>query len=239
MQIIPVLDLKGGSVVRGFKGDRVSYRPIETPLSPTAEPLDVLAGLMGLHPFEAVYLADLDAIGGGPPDVALYRRLAEAHPDCRVWVDCGPKDRAGIELLHAVCALRPVAGSETLVDVSLLDDPTFRRDGVLSLDFRGDAFVGERAVLGKAETWPERIIVMTLARVGSGLGPDLARLSEIVDRAGPERKVFAAGGLRGPEDLDALNDFGIAGILVSSALHDGRLTAADVRRAEELSGKGL
>ena len=236
MQIIPVLDLKDGRVVRGIRGDRAAYRPIETPLSPSAEPLEVLAGLMGLYPFGAVYLADLDAIGGGVPDVALYRRLAQAYPDCRVWIDCGLKDRGGVEHLR-MSGLRPVAGSETLADTALLSDPAFRRDGVLSLDFRGDAFVGDEAVLDTVKSWPERIIVMTLARVGSGLGPDLARLSEIGLRAGPGRSVFAAGGLRGPEDIDALNDLGMAGILVASALHDGRLTSEDIRRAEGLSAK--
>ena len=239
MQIIPVLDLKGGRVVRGVQGDRAAYRPIETPLSATADPLDVLAGLMGLHPFGAVYLADLDAIGGGEPDLALYRRLAQAHPDCRVWVDCGLKDRAGSEQLRAVPALRPVAGSETLVDTALLLNPAFQREGVLSLDFRGDDFVGDPAALEASENWPARLIVMTLARVGSGLGPDLLRLSQIIDRAGPKRRVLAAGGLRGPEDIAALNDLGVAGILVASALHDGRLTADDIAQATTLPAKAL
>ena len=237
MQIIPVLDLKSGIVVRGVKGDRAAYRAIETPLSPTAEPLDILAGLMRLHPFDAVYCADLDAIGGRAPDIALYTRLAEAHPGCRVWVDCGIEGPAGIEPLRAVAALCPVVGSETLADGSLLDDPVFQRDGVLSLDFRGDDFIGDPAVLEATGNWPAQLIVMTLARVGSGLGPDLSRLSRIIARAGPERRVFAAGGLRGPEDLAALNALGVAGILVASALHDGRLTAADIGQAAGLSAK--
>ena len=122
--------------------------------------------------------------------------------------------------------MSPVA--KPLSDASLLADPTFRHEGVLSLDFRGDAFVGDLEVLERAENWPERLIVMTLARVGSGLGPDLARLSQIAETAGPERRVYAAGGLRGADDLDALNDLGLAGVLVASALHDGRLTAMDL-----------
>ena len=35
MEIIPVVDLKGGVVVRARMGQREEYRPIETPLSPT------------------------------------------------------------------------------------------------------------------------------------------------------------------------------------------------------------
>jgi uncharacterized protein related to proFAR isomerase len=36
MEIIPVIDLKGGLVVRARMGQRDRYRPIETPLSPTS-----------------------------------------------------------------------------------------------------------------------------------------------------------------------------------------------------------
>ena len=64
MDVIPVIDLKGGVVVHARRGDRARYRPIESPLSPTATPLDVVTGLMALHPFRRLYIADLDAIGG-------------------------------------------------------------------------------------------------------------------------------------------------------------------------------
>ena len=52
MRIIPVLDLMDGLVVRARFGDRASYRPIETPLSPDAQPLHVAAGLLRLFPFD-------------------------------------------------------------------------------------------------------------------------------------------------------------------------------------------
>ena len=41
MEIVPVIDLKGGAVVRALQGDRANYRPIRTPLSRTSEPADV------------------------------------------------------------------------------------------------------------------------------------------------------------------------------------------------------
>ena len=50
---------------------------------------------------------------------------------------------------------------------------------VLSLDFRDAAFAGPPALLAEPDGWPRNVIVMTLARVGSGAGPDVARLSEI------------------------------------------------------------
>ena len=75
--------------------------------------------------------------------------------------------------------------------------------------------------------WPRDVIVMTLARVGSGAGPDLARLSEIQAKA-PQRSIYAAGGVRDVADLAALSKLGVAGALVATSLHDGRLTGADI-----------
>ena len=65
MQIVPVIDLKGALVVHARRGERGSYAPIETPLSRSAEPAAVLAGLLSVAPFRAVYVADLDAIMAG------------------------------------------------------------------------------------------------------------------------------------------------------------------------------
>jgi len=68
---------------------------------------------------------------------------------------------------------------------------------------------------------------MTLARVGSGAGPDLARIAAIRARAGP-RKLYAAGGIRGAADLADLARAGVAGALVASCLHNGALTGRDI-----------
>jgi phosphoribosylformimino-5-aminoimidazole carboxamide ribotide isomerase len=98
---------------------------------------------------------------------------------------------------------------------------------ILSLDFRGDDFLGPRTLLSDPALWPARLIVMTLARVGSAAGPDFDRHDTISKRAGG-RAIYLAGGLRDRNDLAALKASGAAGILVASALHDGRLTSADL-----------
>jgi phosphoribosylformimino-5-aminoimidazole carboxamide ribotide isomerase len=74
---------------------------------------------------------------------------------------------------------------------------------------------------------------MTLARVGSGAGPDFDRLAEI-RAAAPDRALYAAGGVRGADDLAALNRLGVGGALVASALHDGSLTGADLAKLEDV-----
>jgi phosphoribosylformimino-5-aminoimidazole carboxamide ribotide isomerase len=65
MEIIPVIDVMGGVVVRARMGQRDRYRPIATPLSATSDPVDVARGLLAVHAFKTLYVADLDAIAGG------------------------------------------------------------------------------------------------------------------------------------------------------------------------------
>jgi uncharacterized protein related to proFAR isomerase len=122
-----------------------------------------------------------------------------------------------------------IIGSESLTSLEDYERARARAKPTapLSLDFRGNDFVGPPALIETAALWPARLIVMTLARVGSGEGPDLARLADIVGRAGG-REVYAAGGVRNADDLEALHDIGVTGALVATALHNGKITARDL-----------
>jgi HisA/HisF family protein len=226
MHVIPVLDLKGGMVVRARMGQRDQYRPIETPLSPTSAPIDVARGLLAIHPFATLYVADLDAIAKRGDNDAALAGLRAAFPDVTLWIDNGIADVSRAAAWLAAGLGHLVIGSETQADAALASHLAGDARVALSLDFRGDTFQGPSALLDQA-CWPERVIVMTLARVGSGAGPDLARLAEISTMA-DGRSVYAAGGVRDPRDLAVLKQQGIAGALVATALHDGRLTAANL-----------
>ncbi|MBZ9601298.1 HisA/HisF-related TIM barrel protein [Phyllobacterium chamaecytisi] len=220
MHIIPVLDIKDGLVVRARLGDRDSYRPIETPLSPTADILDVAAGLRKIYPFSAFYVADLDAIERRR--VSSLDKLQPLLSNADIWLDAGFNDREQLEIALATDGIWPVLGSESQIDPSLLEACHSNPRLVLSLDFRGDAFLGPRSILENASNWPSRIIVMTLGRIGANSGPDFERLTEIKRRAG-HRAVIAAGGVRNVHDLEQLQAIGISAALVATALHSGAL----------------
>lgn len=224
MEVIPVLDLQGGQVVHARGGQRHAYPPLRTKLSAGSTPADVLAGLLRLHPFRRLYVADLDAIERRGSHAALLASLARAHPGLEIWLDAGAADEAALSAVQAL-GLVAVLGSESQRDAALLqarrDDPRV----VLSLDFRGASFQGPAALLAEAAPWPRRVIAMTLAAVGAAAGPDLARVGAIAARAG-DRAVYAAGGVRDAADLAALAAGGAAGALVASALHAGTLDAA-------------
>ena len=230
MQVIPVVDIRAGEVVRATGGDRAAYRPIATPLTVGSDPVAVVRGLLQLFPFGQLYVADLDGISGHAPDCATLPRLTETFPDLELWVDAGLGSAEDARRLLARERVVAVIGSETWREPDRLAGLVAAHPGrvALSLDFRGEAFLGPAALLAQPETWPDRIIVMTLARVGGGQGPDLARLAQIAALAGPHRKIYAAGGVREVNDLFALRAAGAAGALVATALHAGTIKAGDL-----------
>ena len=224
MDVIPVIDVRHGVAVHARQGRRSDYLPLKTPLAQGSDPVAVARGFLSLFPVRTLYVADLDGIEGRGRDAELAGRLAAAMPGVALWIDDGAlsdEARPG--------GVVPVVGSESLAganDVERLgDEPPDRF--VLSLDFRGDSFLGPQALLDNAACWPQRVIVMTLARVGAGAGPDLQRVAGIVARAGA-RRVYAAGGVRYLKDLEALRAAGAAGALVATALHAGTITAGDL-----------
>lgn len=201
-----------GLVVHAKQGRRASYRPIQTPLCTGSSPRAVIDGLLGLHGFDTVYVADLDALTGrGGNHRGLLASLQQDYPGLRFWIDQGWSSPVG----RAV----PVIGSE-----SLGEGPQLLRslggEFILSLDFMGERLLGAPGLLDDPGLWPATLIIMSLARVGADAGPDFARLERFCAQW-PDKRVIAAGGVRDAEDLRRLDGLGVAGVLLASALHSG------------------
>jgi phosphoribosylformimino-5-aminoimidazole carboxamide ribotide isomerase len=220
MELIPVIDVKGGCTVRAVRGQRADYRPLKTPLTAGSDPVDVARGLLSLYPFRTLYVADIDAIEGRGDNFALLASLSEALPGTVIWLDNGSPGPRRPDVVTVI-------GSESVTSATALRQ--LPADGfVLSLDFKGSEFAGPAALLDDATLWPDRVIAMTLARVGSGEGPDLDRIAAIAARAGAGRRVYAAGGIRHRADIEAARAAGAAGALVATALHAETVTAGDL-----------
>jgi len=234
MDVIPVIDVRYGLAVAAVRGERADYRPLVTPLAAGSDPADVARGYAALFTFPVLYVADLDGIEGRGRSEGLPAHLAAAVPGMRLWIDDGTPARAAARRIADARHATPVIGTESLGDegdvTALRALPPDRY--VLSLDFRDDRFDGPRAVLEEPLHWPHAVIVMTLARVGSGEGPDLQRIASIVGRA-DGRRIYAAGGVRDRADIEALHAAGAAGVLIATALHTGTIKADDL---QEIAG---
>lgn len=235
MEVIPVLDLLGGQVVHARGGDRAQYRPIRTPLAASADPVDVAGGLLALAPFARLYVADLDAIQRVGDNRAALARVRRAFPQLSIWIDEGADDEAAVRRALDADLGEPVIGSESQRDLALIKRFSDDERVALSLDFRGDAFLGPPDLLAQPDLWPRRVIAMTLARVGAGQGPDIERLRGLSERGA--RDLYAAGGVRDGGDLAAAARAGARGALVATALHDGRIDAAAIADAATIGKK--
>ena len=225
MKLIAVIDLLGGQVVHARRGERAKYASIKSRLCEGSDPATVAAALIALHRFEAIYVADLDAIQRRGTNAAALRAIARAAPGCDLWIDAGISNIQDVDRFRAEGCGSIVIGSESLHDCVLVDRLCSGGDDyVLSLDFRRSAFLGPKPLLDSPEAWPTRELAMNLDLVGSSLVPDL-QLIRNLRKAAPSRRIYAAGGLRNEADLDAACQAGASGALLATSLHDGSLSA--------------
>ena len=222
MRFILACDLKGGTVVRGVRGDRSNYRPIaETSrIVTTSEPLGVIEQI---KPKET-YIADLDKImgtGDNAPVIASISRLTRTMAD--VGVKSVSDASTALKVSNSVIlgtetasldAIRKSQGRNSIVSLDMrhgkmmCSDPAFNVSPLEVLKLLNDMELGA-------------VILLDVARVGSGEGIDLDLLAKA---AGLSRHpVIVGGGVRGAEDLERAEKCGAEGAIIASAVHDGKV----------------
>lgn len=190
MRLIPVLDLRGGRAVHARGGDRARYAPLVSRVAPSAPPGDAIAIAAAYAALGArsIYVADLDAIEGRVPQDALVRAcaLAASGHGARMWIDAGISRAADVARWLAVPGVeRIIVGSESVGTLDAVADVVRAaqpRRVAFSVDLRNGAplardaelrgaspiEVAQRAVRAGAMS----IVLLDLARVGSGCGVD-------------------------------------------------------------------
>ncbi len=229
MLVVPVLDLMAGRVVHARRGDRSAYQPLRSTLTPSSVPIEVVGALLSFAPFATIYVADLDAIQRRGDHRETVDRIQDDFPALELWLDAGfgtPAELEGWtrERRTAVIGSESVASLEAFTALRAAAP-----DVILSLDTRGGQRLGPASLFDTPRLWPERVIVMTLDRVGAGQGPALERLQQALAQA-PDKRVIAAGGVRHAHDLDRLEAMGVHAVLVASAIHDGSVDRAALAR---------
>jgi phosphoribosylformimino-5-aminoimidazole carboxamide ribotide isomerase len=251
-QVIPVLDIMNGQAVHAVAGRRAYYRPIQSVLHASSEPIPLAHALrdsLGLH---TLYLADLDAIEGQLPRLEIYQQLIDAG--FHLWLDCGVRDvRSMAPLLMLdrslntiIAGLETVGGPRELTEIVNQAGPG---RVIFSLDlFEGRPKISSPAAWGTEdprelahaaiECGVRRMLILDLARVGTSLGPGTNSLIAQIRADHPSVMVSVGGGISRIEEVVELRNAGAPAVLVGSAIHDGRIGARELDQIETASDPG-
>lgn len=235
------MDILNGQVVHAVRGERSRYKPIESSLTVSSEPVEV-AVVFKAKGFSEVYVADLDAIiDCASHDFGLLSQISQ-KTGLKLVVDAGVTSLERAQMLLDAGVSKIVVGTETLQSKTFVKAAVERFGSehvVVSLDLKSDkVMVGKRfegctdalCMLKEfKEMGVESIIVLDLTRVGSCEGVDIQFLKKIKAELGLE--VYAGGGVRNIWDLVKLHDNGISGALVATALHTGKISIAELKAA--------
>lgn len=228
-RLVFVMDIFNRTVVLAKGGIRENYRPVSDSSSvcKTPIPLEILDLL---HPRE-VYIADLNALQGkGPLDINA-EIIRDVSLKADTMLDFGVSSLKDVDKALSIAGTA-VIGTETGT-LAVIKDAASRNPGRISVSI--DVKYGK--ILKQDPEIPEDpfeivkllnglplkdLIFLDLDRVGTASGFDPEFLRKLAESS--VHDVLLAGGVKGMEDLYALDRLGIKGALVATAIHTGSVS---------------
>lgn len=228
MDIIFAMDLRGGIVVKGYKGEREKYEPIErhSKICTTSDPLNVVDTVKP----KRTYVADLDRIQGWGNNSLIIKRISART---KTLIDVGIREVEEVREAEEIGEI-VIIGTETgTLDVirktqsmRIAVSVDIRNDNVISPD---PELVGNPLeVIEKLNRYKmNEMILLNINTVGTKSGVNLAAIREVLDVTG--HRLIVTGGIQSLKEVDALEDLGVGGVILSTAIHE-ELIPVDVVR---------
>lgn len=238
MIIYPAIDIKDGACVRLSQGkfDEVSQYT-DKPYTMAEE--FVRAGAHWIH------TVDLDgARDGERKNAQAIQDIVQKAGDVPVQIGGGVRDMLSLEKTLALGVRRVIIGT------AAVSNPAFVQEAVRK--YGDHVAVGIDAKDGFAAThgWEQvsrvkavelakqmeaygvhTIIYTDIATDGMLQGPNAAAMQEM--SAAVSCDIIASGGVSCKEDVQRLQDTGVAGVIIGKAIYAGRIDLADVIRSVE------
>jgi phosphoribosylformimino-5-aminoimidazole carboxamide ribotide isomerase len=228
MDIIFAIDIRGGIVVKGYKGEREKYEPIErhSKICTTSDPLNVVDTVKP----KKTYIADLDRIQGWGNNSLIIKRISART---KTLIDVGIREvkevREAEEIGETV-----IIGTETgTLDVirktqsmRIAVSVDIRNDNVISPD--PELAGNPLEVIKKLNRYKmNEMILLNINTVGTKSGVNLDAVRQVLNVTG--HRLIVAGGIQSLKEIDALEDLGVGGVILSTAIHE-ELIPVDVVR---------
>ena len=234
MIIFPAIDIRGGKCVRLEEGrfDRETVFA-ENPVDAARRWVE--AGSKWLH------IVDLDgARAGKPVNLKVVEEIARAF-DVQIQLGGGIRTAANVGEVLAAGVQRVILGSVAVKSPELVRQvcADYGERIVIGIDARGGevAVEGweksglvqvEELALRMKEAGASRIIYTDISRDGMLTGVNVAATLQLADKSG--LKIIASGGVRGMEDIQALQpltEHGVEGVIIGKALYTGAISLKD------------
>ena len=247
MDLFPAIDLQGGRCVQLAQGDFSRARTYGDDPVAVARSF-VEGGARWIH------MVDLDAARTGEATNTALIAAVAAAVDVPVQVGGGVRSAAAAEALLEAGVGRVVIGTAAFTVPGRVAELAARHPGSIAvgLDHRavkdgprevavagwqeGSGVELMEAVAGLAEAGAAALVVTDIGRDGMLAGPDVEGMAEVLAAAPDGLDVIASGGVSGVEDVAALARLEaggkrLAGVIVGTALYEGRLSVAEGVRA--------
>jgi len=236
LEVIPAVDIMKGRVVRLLRGDpklMSSYNHLGDPVH--------LAKRWECEGARFIHIIDLDAalgmgrnlkeielivkavnvpvqVGGGIRSLDLARKMLTMGVERIILGSLAFSDPSAVEaLLEEFGAKRVVVALD-------------HRKGIVTIKgWEASAGISVEEAAEKFRRLGVRLFLVTSVNLdGTLLGPDLKILSRLCRRG---YEVIAAGGISSINDLLALKQLGVHGVVIGKALYDGRFSLSEALRA--------
>ncbi|MDY0386132.1 MAG: HisA/HisF-related TIM barrel protein [Methanolobus sp.] len=234
-RIIFVLDIFNRTVVHAQGGNRSEYKPIHFS-SHICDTSDAVKIVDTVKPAE-IYIADLNLLENIGKREKNFDIITAISKNTQVMLDPGITSISETEdvmgIVQSIVLGTETASLATIEQVSslypgrvnvsidkkngkiLTSDPSMPDDPFRIIELLNDYDL-------------DNIIILDLDRVGTSSGVNSQFLSKIVSIS--EHNVLLGGGVRNVEDIKALEEIGIKGALVATALHNDSIPLHKIQK---------
>lgn len=231
LTLYPAIDLKGGKCVRLLHGD------MDKATIYNDDPVDQ-ARAFAAAGFEWLHMVDLDGAFSGKPENAEAVKAILADAPLHTQLGGGIRDLPTIEAWLRLGITRVILGTAAVRDPALVREAarTFpghiavgvdAKNGYVATDGWGD--VTSHTIEDIARRFEDAgvaaLIFTDISRDGALAGANVAASAMLAESVAIP--VIASGGVAGAEDIEALRDQPVEGVIIGRALYDGRLDPAD------------
>ena len=236
IELIPAIDIIDGKCVRLSQGDYDKVKEY------SASPADV-AKEMEDHGITRLHVVDLD--GAKSKHVVNWRTLEQIANATRLVIDFGGGVKTDDDLRVVFdCGAQMVTGGS----IAVKEPETFQRwllkYGPEKIILGADVKEGKVAVSGWLEDSDnelmaflghytqqgvQKVICTEISRDGMLQGPAISLYKDVLAQY-PDLHLIASGGVSSMEDIEALEEAKVPGVIFGKALYEGRITFTDIEK---------